>query len=94
MKTVFVYVHTNPVSLIELKWKEIGIKDPERVIKFLEDYKWSSYSDYIGEKNFPSLTDREFILRIMGGEAGCREFVENWIKYKGEIREFADLALE
>lgn len=30
----------------------------------------------------------------MGGEQGCRDFVENWVRYKGEIKEFADLALE
>lgn len=94
LKIVFVYIHTNPIALIEPKWKERGIKDPERAIKFLEDYKWSSYQDYIGKKNFPSVTDRNFILKIMGGEEGCREFVESWIRYKGEIKEFPKLALE
>ena len=94
LKTVFVYIHTNGISLIEPKWKEIGIKNPEKVIKFLEDYKWSSYPDYIGKKNFPSVTDREFMLNIMGGEKGCREFVESWIRYKGEIKEFPELTLE
>ncbi|MBU4480699.1 transposase [Patescibacteria group bacterium] len=94
LKIVFVYIHTNSISLIEPKWKEIGIKDPEKAIKFVEEYKWSSYPDYIGKKNFPSVTERDFILKIMGGEQGCKDFVESWIRYKGKIREFADLALE
>lgn len=94
LRVVFVYIHTNPISLIEPKWKEMGIKDPEKVIKSLENYKWSSYPDYIGKKNFPSVTDREFILKIMGGGHGCKEFVENWVRYKGEIKKFAKLALE
>ncbi len=94
LKTVFVYIHINPVSLIEPIWKEKGIKNPKKVIKFLEDYKWSSYPDYIGKKSFPSVTDRDFISKIIGGEQGCKEFVESWIKYKGEIRKFAKLALE
>jgi len=94
LKTVFVYIHTNGISLIEPKWKEIGIKNPEKVIKFLEDYKWSSYPDYIGKKNFPSVTQRDFVLKIMGGKKGCKDFVEAWIKYKGEIRKFSELALE
>lgn len=94
-KIVFVYIHANPISLIEPNWKEAGIKEPEKVIKFLEgDCRWSSYFDCIGKKNFPSVTDREFILKIMGGEQGCRDAVNNWVRYKGEIREFADLALE
>lgn len=94
LKTVFVYIHTNPISLIEPKWKEIGIKNSEKVIKFLENYKWSSYPDYIGKKNFPSVTDREFILKIIDGEEGCKEFVESWVRYKGKIREFVELTLE
>ena len=94
LKTVFVYVHTNPTSLTEPKWKEKGIKNPEKVIKFLENYKWSSYPDYIGKKNFPSVTKRDFLLKIMGGEQGCKNFVESWIKYKGEIKKFPELALE
>lgn len=95
LKIVFVYIHTNPISLIEPEWKEKGIKNPERAIKFLEnEYRWSSYFDYIGKKNFPSVTDREFLLKILGGEKGCKEFVNAWIKYKGKIREFAEFSLE
>jgi len=94
LKTVFVYIHTNPTALIEPKWKEKGIKSPPKVIKFLGDYKWSSYPDYILKKNFPSVTERNFIWRIMNGERGCKKFVEYWVKYKGEIRKFANLALE
>ncbi len=93
LKTVFVYVHANPLSLIESNWKEKGIRNPEKAIKFLENYKWSSYPDYIGKKNFPSVTEREFMLKVMGGEQGCKEFVENWIKHKGEIKEFPELTL-
>lgn len=95
LKTVFVYIHTNPLALIDSNWKEKGIKNPERAIKFLnEEYRWSSYFDYIGKKNFPSVTEREFILEVMGGEQNCKKFVEEWIRYKGEIKKFADLALE
>jgi len=98
LKVVFVYIHTNPISLIEPKWKEYGIEKPEKVIKFVENYKWSSYSDYIGKKNFPSVTEREFILKVIGGEKGCREWVERWIKHKAEIKKlmekFSNLALE
>jgi len=94
LKTVFVYIHTNPISLIEPKWKEKGIKNPEKVTEFLEEYKWSSYQDFIGKKNFPSVTDRNFISEIMGKEQGCKNFIENWVRYKGEIKKFPELALE
>ncbi len=94
LKIVFVYIHVNPISLIEPKWKEAGIKNLKKILEFLENYKWSSYSDYIGKKNFPSVTDREFMLEIMGGEKGCIEFVKDLVKYKGKIKEFSEFALE
>jgi len=92
--TVFIYIHANPISLIEPKWKKLGIKDPEKTINFLENHKWSSYSDYIDKKNFPSVSEREFLLKIMGGKQGCKDFIENWVRYKGEISKFANLVLE
>jgi len=98
LRVVFVYIHTNSISLIEPRWKEIGIVNPEKTIKFVENYKWSSYQDYIGKKNFPSLTKREFMLKVMGGEAGCRKWVESWIKQKGKMKKlmekFSNLNLE
>lgn len=94
LRNTFVYIHTNGISLIESGWKEKGITNPEETINFLENYKWSSYQDYIGKKNFPSVTDRELLLKVMGGEEDCRKFVENWIRYKGNIKELGEINLE
>ena len=94
LETVFVYIHSNAISLIEPKWKEIGIKDPKKVIKFLENYKWSSYQDYIGNKNFPSVIQRNFLLETMGGEEGCGNFIENWVKYKKGLKDWDKINLE
>lgn len=82
LKTVFLYIHSNPASLIEPGWKENGIKNPGKVVKFLENYKWGSYKDYLGIKNFPSVTNRDFLLDLMGKENGCREAIKNWMIYK------------
>lgn len=94
LKIVFVYIHTNPISLIEPNWKEKGIKNPEEVMKFLENYKWSSYLDYIGKRNFPSVSERDFLSQVLEGNHGCKGLIDYWIRYKGEIKEFANLVLE
>ena len=92
LKVVFVYIHTNPVSLIDFKWKESGTKDKEKVIKFLEDYKWSSFIDYIGGKNFPSLTERKFFTKVFDGKNGCKTAVLDWVK--GKDIEFGEAEIE
>ena len=90
LKNVFAYIHTNLISLTEPGWKENGIKNPEKVIEFLENNKKHSYGDYLGKKNFPSVTQRDFMTEVMGGVEGCKASVDDWIKYKKEFGE--DLA--
>ncbi|MBU2579071.1 transposase [Patescibacteria group bacterium] len=95
--TVFVYIHTNPVSLIYPKWKKEGIKnikDLKQIINYIENYRWSSYPDYLENKNFPSITSRKFSLEIIKGVRGCRKFVNDWLKYKKELVNFNDVAIE
>lgn len=71
------YIHTNPLDLIygsstSIDWRER--------MKFLENYRWSSYLDYIGKKNFPSLTSREFLLEFWGGEKEYLKETEKWLR--------------
>jgi REP element-mobilizing transposase RayT len=86
LKSAFVYIHVNPISLIEPGWKEKGIANPIKANDFLKTYRWSSYLDYLGKKNFPSVTSREFLINIFGGAGMIEEFVSAWIGYKNKIR--------
>ena len=80
------YIFTNPVELLEKTWKEAGVKNPEQAIKYLESYRWSSYLDCIGKSNFPSVTQRDFLMKVFGGPDNIKKFVEGWILYKAEVR--------
>ncbi len=91
---VFTYIHTNPISLIESGWKEGKIKNLQKAIKFLENYKWSSYQDYLGKKNFPSVTDRDSILETIRGKEKIRELIADWIKHKKDIKKPDKISLE
>ena len=93
LRNVFVYIHSNPISLIEPGWKENGIKNTNKVIKFLKNYKWSSYRDYIGKKGFPSVTSRDFLLEAIGGADKCRQAIESWASYKKTV-DFGGVELE
>jgi len=94
LKNTFAYVHTNLISLIEPGWKEKGIKNPEKVKEFLENNKRHSYPDYLGKPTFASVTQRDFLSKIMGGVEGCRAEVDNWIMYKKAFKDFGDIILE
>lgn len=94
LKTAFVYVHTNPIAIIEPNWKDGNIKNPRSAIKFLEKYRWSSYLDYIGKNNFPSVTQRDFGLKIFAEEeinysqkgiAEIQKYTKGWIMAKSNL---------
>lgn len=86
------YIHLNPIELEEKNWKEIGIKDWSKANQFLEDYRYSSYLDYIGKKNFPSIINRKLILEIFDNEKKYRKFVREWLVK--DLSNIEDLILE
>lgn len=74
------YIHLNPLDLAAPEWREGKLDNYKKAIGFLESYRWSSHLDYLGNKNFPSVTSREFLLKFFGGESGYRESIQNWLK--------------
>ncbi len=76
------YIFSNPIELIEKNWKESGIKDSKKAINFLKTYRWSSFLDCIGTPNFPSVTERDFIVELLGGFNKIEESIKDWILYK------------
>lgn len=94
LMNVFVYVHTNPLELIEKKWKDMHVHDFENAMRFLRSYRWSSYLDYCNKSNFPSVTDREFYLDLYGGAKECEDIIKDWILFKAEKFERGDEIIE
>lgn len=78
------YIHLNPLDLITPEWREKKLSSVNRAMKFLESYRWSSYPDFIGKKNFPSVTQRDFIHSIYGSRTSIdysldvKEWLENF----------------
>jgi len=75
------YIELNVIDMVEPNWKEVGIKNPQKVINFIETYKWSSYKDCIGESNFPDILNIELFYETFNTNAKkFKEDVEDWIK--------------
>lgn len=89
------YIHLNPLDLETPEWRQRELKDYKKAIKFLESYRWSSHLDYIGKKNFPSVTKRDFLLKFFGGEKQYQKSIYDWLKeLKIENDEFKKFTLE
>lgn len=57
------YIHLNPLDFSKqcASWRNGSLRSAAVARQHLENYRWSSYADYCGKKNFPSvLTTRLF----------------------------------
>lgn len=74
------YVHLNPLDLVTPEWRERTLRNPEKALKFLDSYRWSSHLDYAGKKNFPSVTHREFLTECFGGPEQYKQNLKQWLQ--------------
>jgi len=86
------YIHLNPLELRYADWKKRGISNWEEANKFLVQYRWSSYSDYIGRKNFSSIINRQALLNYFREPSEYKKFVNEWAVK--DLESVSDLTLE
>ncbi len=91
------YIHFNCLELIDARWSEKTIQDYQAAVGQLNTYRWSSHLDYAGKRNFPPVTQREFLMKIIGGEEEYKNTIKQWLKsvvYKMDTKEFKDLTMD
>jgi putative transposase len=74
------YIHLNPLDIKFPEWRERKLKDYNKALEYLNNYRWSSHLDYCGNKNFPSVTNREFLLDVFNREDKYKQSIEKWLK--------------
>lgn len=73
------YIHIlNPGELAEPKIREGIVENSAGLQEFIKNYKWSSYLDYIGQKNYPSLINKKLISGYFGSERKFEKFSLSW----------------
>lgn len=65
------YIHLNPLDYLSgaKEWRErshAGIRSVTEALNHLEQYRWSSYLDYAGKKNFPSILTTSIFKDALG----------------------------
>lgn len=87
------YIHLNALDSVMPEWRERKIPDVKKALRILETYRWSSHLDYLGKKNFPSVTQRDFLLKFWGGPAKYKELITDWLR-ELEIEEIKPIILK
>src|SRR3989344_3135045 len=65
------YIHLNSLDYLSgaKKWRERdkgSLSDIPKVLEYLRDYRWSSYPDYSGIRNFPSILTTSLFDKAIG----------------------------
>jgi len=74
------YIHLNPLDLHIPSWRDQRINNPQRALKFLNTYRWSSYLDHIGKRNFPSIISLNLFKEFFGTPKEYRQSLAEWIQ--------------
>lgn len=79
------YIHIlNPGEMVEPKIREGIIHNPAALRDFLQNYKWSSHLDFLGQKNYPSLINKNIISGYFSSPAEYEKFSMSWKRGDGE----------
>lgn len=67
---LFHYIHFNPLDYLAgaSAWRvrsKDGVRNTEEAMHYLEQYRWSSFLDYCGSKNFPSVLDKSLLTKVL-----------------------------
>lgn len=87
------YIHLNPLDLFSPEWRARELNDFKGAISFLNSYRWSSHLDYAGVKNFPSVTQRELLLKFFGNSNEYKKDIKQWLR-KLDLESLGVLKLE
>ncbi|HQU07437.1 MAG TPA: transposase [Candidatus Paceibacterota bacterium] len=60
------YIHLNPLDYTHPNWRSGTVASVEAALAALRAYRWSSYRDFNGIKNFPSVLHTDTLKPILG----------------------------
>jgi len=89
LEYIYSYIHLNPVKIIFPNWKEEdGVLDVNKAQKFIENYKYSSYDDYVGrERRESKILNKSAFPDYFEGKNDFKEMLDFWLDYKRELEE-------
>lgn len=83
LKYLFSYINLNPVKIIDPEWKENGITNREKAKKYIADYFYSSYLDYMGvEREENKILNKEAFPQYFENFKDFKQFIDEWIAFK------------
>jgi putative transposase len=89
LKYLFAYIHLNPIKITNPSWKEFGTSDFKKIKKYLEQYTYSSYLDYLNKNRVEKLIlNKEAFPKYFSSINGFEHFINEWLVFKNIITDY------
>lgn len=86
LKYLFSYIHLNIIKLIQKDWKETGIKNKRELIHYLDEYKYSSYLDYVGVfRQENKIINTEAFPDYFPTKESFKKEIFEWLSYRQDL---------
>ncbi len=86
------YIHLNPLDFLKgaESWRGFEVRNHATALKHLYAYRWSSFRDYCGKKNYPSIITTDLFGDVFGNYG---KTIEKYL-HDIDVASVADLTLE
>ena len=85
LKYQFAYIHLNPISLIDAGWKKKKVEDRIKAKDFLDDYEYSSYSEYCNfDRPERVIINKEAFPEYFETNVDFQEMITEWVNFKAD----------
>jgi len=82
LKYLYAYIHLNPVKIVEPEWREKGLQEFGKTKKYLQEFKHSSYLDYMGEeREEKAILGRDEFPQYFDSPSSFRSFSNEWLSF-------------
>ena len=83
LKYLFAYIHLNPIKLIDPKWKESGIRNPDMAFQYLMSYKYSSLTEYLENREVvrkeSNIIDKDLFKELFPNKKVVLKELNDWL---------------
>jgi putative transposase len=88
------YIHLNPLDFKYPEWRNGRVHNVKKALEYLNGYRWSSYLDYTGTRNFPSIIHTELLASMLGSKKSQEKEVRSIIRDRKLAQDSLALELE
>ena len=93
LQYLLVYINVlNPAQFAEPNWKENGIANIDTILKYVEDYRWSTHQEYLGKRG-SIIIDKGVLGELLPTPVVYLNFVKTVLETK-KYREIEHLTFE